>query len=189
MKNEISKKKKKDRQYHLKEIITDTPFVSDEELSEMFGVSIQTIRLDRLELGIPELRERMKAAAQRNYSKIVGLGISELIGEIIELEVNKFGISFLEADREMAFKKTDIVKGHYIFSMAESLALAVINSKAALTGVANMKYNKPVSVGDKLVARAEVSRQRNKDYIVHVKITVKQEQVFRGKFILVPILN
>ena len=28
-----------------------------------FGVSIQTIRLDRLELGIPELRERMKHMA------------------------------------------------------------------------------------------------------------------------------
>lgn len=181
--------KKAERQYELKKIITETPFVSDDELSEMFGVSIQTIRLDRLEMGIPELRERMKAAAQKNYSKIVGLGISELIGEIIELEVNKMGISFLEADREMAFKKTDIVKGHYIFSMAESLALAVIDTKAALTGVANMKYNTPVSVGDKLIAKAEVFRQRDTDFIVHVKIFVKQEQVFRGKFIMVPILN
>ena len=183
------KSKKNVRQQELKKIIAETPFVSDEELSEMFQVSIQTIRLDRLAMGIPELRERMRAAAQRNYSKIVGLGISELIGEIIELEINGHGISFLEANREMTFEKTDIVKGHYIFSMAESLALAVINTKAALTGVANMKYSKPVSVGDKLVAKAEVFRQRNKDYIVHVKITVKQEQVFRGKFILVPILN
>lgn len=183
------KNKKEERQYELKKIITETPFVSDEELSEIFNVSIQTIRLDRLKLGIPELRERMRAAAQRNYSKIVGLGISELIGEIIELEVNQLGISYLEADKEMAFEKTEIVKGHYIFSMAESLALAVINTKAALTGVANMKYSKPVSVGDKLVAKAIVSRKRDMDYIVHVKITVKQEQVFRGKFILVPILN
>ncbi len=181
------KNKKTERHYELKKIITETPFVSDDELSEMFHVSIQTIRLDRLELGIPELRERMKAAAQKNYSKIVGLGISELIGEIIDLDVNRYGISFLEANREMAFEKTDIVKGHYIFSMAESLALAVINIKAALTGVANMKYRKPVSVGDKLVAKAEVTRQRDESFFVHVKIYVKQEQVFRGKFILVPI--
>lgn len=181
------KSKKAERQYELKKIITETPFVSDDELCEMFQVSIQTIRLDRLELGIPELRQRMKAAAQKNYSKIVGLGISELIGEIIDLEVNRYGTSFLEANREMAFEKTDVVKGHYIFSMAESLALAVINIKAALTGVANMKYRKPVSVGDKLVAKAEVTRQRENDFFVHVKIYVKQEQVFRGKFILVPI--
>jgi len=183
------KTKKSERQYELKKIMSETPFVSDEELSEFFNVSIQTIRLDRLEMGIPELRERTKAAAQKNYSKIVGLGISELIGEVIELEINDHGISFLEASSEMAFEKTDIVKGHYIFSMAESLALAVINTRAALTGVANMKYSKPVSVGDKLIAKAVVSKKRNEDYIVHVKITVKQEQVFRGKFILVPILG
>lgn len=181
------KNRKTERQYELKKIIKETPFVSDDELSEIFQVSIQTIRLDRLELGIPELRERMRAAAQKNYSKIVGLGISELIGEIIDLEVNRSGISYLETNNEMAFGKTDIVKGHYIFSMAESLAMAVINTKAALTGVANMKYRKPVMAGDKLVAKAEVTRQRDESFFVHVKIYVKQEQVFRGKFILVPI--
>lgn len=178
---------KKLRQTQLKEVIEKTPFVSDEELSEMFKVSIQTIRLYRLQLGIPELRERLREAAELNYRKIVGLGISDIIGEVIELEVNKYGISILEANKGMAFNRTDIVKGHYIFSMAESLALSIIDQKAALTGVANIKYSKPVRVGEKLVARAEVSKERDTDYIVHVKIKVKSEQVFRGKFMLVPV--
>jgi len=142
-----------------------------------------------MEMGIPELRERMRKAAQKNYSKIVGLGISELIGEIIELDVNKYGISFLESDNSMAFESTDIIKGYNIFAMAESLALAVIDKKAALTGVANMKYNKPVKAGDKLVARAEVTMQRDNKNFVHVIISVKREQVFRGKFILVPVVE
>ena len=181
------KSKKVERHYDLQKIMRETPFISDEELSEFFNVSIQTIRLDRLKLGIPELRERMRVAAENNHSKIVGLGRTELIGEIIDIEINKHGISFLEASRDMAFEKTEIVKGHYIFSMAESLALAIIDKKAALTGVANMKYNKPVCVGDKIIAKAKITRIRDEDYFVHVMIYVKQEQVFRGKFILVPI--
>ena len=48
------------------DIINKDPFITDEELSETFNVSIQTIRLDRLELGIPELRERIRSVASEN---------------------------------------------------------------------------------------------------------------------------
>ena len=34
-------------------------FITDEDLAEKFQVSIQTVRLDRMELSIPELRERL----------------------------------------------------------------------------------------------------------------------------------
>jgi len=51
---------KKERQAILLEKLEQDPFLTDEELSEMLGVSVPTIRLDRLELGIPELRERIK---------------------------------------------------------------------------------------------------------------------------------
>ena len=185
----MSKLAKKERQKNLENLITESIFVSDEELAEKFNVSIQTIRLDRMEIGIPELRERMREAAQKNHSKIVGLGIKELVGEIIELEVNKSGMSFLETEKNMAFETTDIIRGYYIFSMAESLALAVIDKKAALTGVANMKYSKPVKTGEKLVARAEVTMQREQRYFIHVVVSVRGEQVFRGKFILVPVMD
>jgi len=61
---------KKERQAILLEKLEQDPFLTDEELSEMLGVSVPTIRLDRLELGIPELRERIKNVAQKNYSKV-----------------------------------------------------------------------------------------------------------------------
>ncbi len=183
----IRRKSKKMRQKELLEKIESEPFVTDDELSNSFNVSIQTIRLDRLELGIPELRERIRNVAQKNYSKVISLGKAEIIGELIDLNLNENGISLLETTMDMAFKKTKIVKGHHIFSMAESLAMAVINCKVALTGVANMKYRKPVIAGDKLIAKAEVTRVRGNEFYVHVKINVGQEQVFRGKFILVSI--
>ncbi|WZL74806.1 transcription factor FapR [Clostridiaceae bacterium 35-E11] len=181
------RKSKKIRQLELSNKIANEPFVTDEELSEYFEVSIQTIRLDRLELGIPELRQRIKEVAEKNYSKVISLGEAEIIGELIDLNLNESGISVLETTDEMAFKKTKVVRGHHIFSMAESLAMAVINTRVALTGVANMKYRIPVLAGEKLIAKAEVVKNRGNKYFVHVKINVKQEQVFRGKFILVAI--
>lgn len=184
----MSKKKrisKKERQEKLKEMIKDDPFQNDEELASAFGVSIQTLRLDRMELGIPELRERFRNVAEGNYQKVRSMVGAEIVGELIDLTLGKQGISILETDEAMAFKKTNIVRGHHIFSQAESLAMAVIDADVALTGVANIKYLKPIYLGDKLVAKAELVRIRGNKHFVHVKIAVNQKQVFRGKFIFV----
>ncbi|KAB3531603.1 transcription factor FapR [Alkaliphilus serpentinus] len=178
---------KSNRQKELLELLTEDPFVTDEELSEKFNVSIQTIRLDRLELGIPELRERVKLVAEKNYQKVRSIIGTEIIGELIDLNLGTSGISILETTEGMAFKKTNLVRGHHIFSQAESLAMSVIDAEVALTGVSNIKYLSPVHAGEKLVAKAEVVRVRGNKHFVHVKISVNQNQVFRGKFILVAI--
>jgi acyl-coenzyme A thioesterase PaaI-like protein len=178
---------KKERQKRLKECLKEDPFLTDEELMHMFNVSIQTIRLDRLELGIPELRERMKKVAELNYTKVRTIGGTEIVGELVDLTLGKSGISILETNGDMAFQKTNVIRGHHIFSQAESLAMAVIDADVALTGVANIKYKKPVLAGQKLIAKAQVIRRRGNKHFVHVFTYVGQEQVFRGKFILVSI--
>ncbi len=176
---------KKERQQILSEKIKDDPFLTDEELSELFSVSVPTIRLDRLEMGIPELRERIKNVAENNYSKVKSLQGGEIVGELIDIILGKYGVSMLETDDSMAFEKTRIIRGHYIYSLAESLAIAVIDAHVALVGVANIKYKIPVYSGCKLVAKAEVKQVRGSKYIVWVKIYEKQVEMFRGKFILV----
>lgn len=178
---------KKERQQKLKRKLLEDPFLTDEELMQLFDVSIQTIRLDRLELGIPEHRERVKNVAELNYSKVRSIGETEIVGELIDLNLGENGISILETTKEMAFKKTNIIRGHHIFAQAESLAMAVIDAEVAVTGVANIKYKIPVKAGHKLIAKAEVVRERGNKYFVHVFTHVAQEQVFRGKFILVTI--
>ena len=72
---------KKERQQALVEILRDDPFITDEELSETFNVSIQTIRLDRLELGIQELRERIRSVAGKP-EKIRTIDAKEVIGKL-----------------------------------------------------------------------------------------------------------
>lgn len=176
---------KKERQHALINKIKADPFLTDEELSDLFNVSIQTIRLDRLELGVPELRERIKSVAEENYSKVKSIAGKEIVGELIDLNLGINGISILETDNSMAFEKTNVVRGSHIFAQAESLAIAVIDANVALIGVANIKYKNPVFSGDKLIAKAEVVRTRGNKYFVWVFINVRGFEVFRGKFILV----
>ncbi|MDM8534223.1 transcription factor FapR [Clostridiaceae bacterium HSG29] len=183
----MKKIKKSERHQEIKKVLKNNPFFTDEELSEKFGVSVQTIRLDRMSLNIPELRERVKSVATKNLQKVKSLGEGEIVGELIDLQLNKNAISILQTDESMAFSKTKIVKGHYIFAMAETLALAVIESNVALIGVANVKYRVPVKAGEKLVAKAEVINKRGSEYFVRVWINVNNDQVFRSKFRLVSI--
>ena len=176
---------KKERQSILLEKIKEDPFLTDGEIAEMFSVSVPTIRLDRLELGIPELRERVKNVAEKNYTKLKSLQSKEIVGELVDLNLGQNGISILETNDSMAFEKTKIVRGHFIYALAESLAIAVIDAHVALVGVANIKYTTPVYAGSKLVAKAEVRRIKETNFIVWVRILEKQVEVFRGKFILV----
>ena len=176
---------KKERQRILSEKIKGDPFLTDEELSDIFSVSVPTIRLDRLEMGIPELRERIKNVAEKNYGKVKSLQSKEIVGELIDINLGRYAVSVLETDESMVFEKSRIVRGHFIYSMAESIAIAVIDADVALVGVASIKYKTPVYSGCKLVARAEVKHIRGNNYIVWVKIFEKQVEMFRGKFILV----
>lgn len=180
---------KKERQQILSDRIKQDPFMTDEELSELFAVSVPTIRLDRLEMGIPELRERIKSVAENNLSKVKSLQSKEIVGELIDINLGRNAVSILETNESMAFEKTKIVRGHFIYSLAESLAIAVIDAQVALVGVANIKYKIPVYSGCKLIAKAEVKQVRGTNYIVWVKIYEKQIEMFRGKFILVSLEN
>ena len=69
-------------------------------MAEQFSVSVQTIRLDRLELSIPELRERIKHVAETKFDEEVrSLPIDEVIGEIIDIELDKTAISIFDVKR------------------------------------------------------------------------------------------
>ncbi|SEJ07728.1 hypothetical protein SAMN05660742_10376 [Propionispira arboris] len=177
--------KKRIRQQLLLDQVKEKPFLTDEELAKILQVSIQTIRLDRLELGMPELRERVKKMAENAQNKVKSIGRGEVVGELIDLELGKSGISLMKITEEMVFEKTQVARGHYVFSQANSLALAIIDAPLAVTGVANVKYKIPVHVGEKLVAKAEIMRKRGNKYFVWVKTKNETQEVFRAKFIMV----
>ena len=164
--------------------LRDNPFLTDAELAEIFKVSVQTIRLDRLALGIPELRERVKEVAERTHGQVKSLGSKEIVGELIDITLGQSGISVLETTESMVFERSRIVRGHFIFAQADSLAIALIDADVVLTGLANIKFKRPVQVGEKLIAKGEVIRRRGNKYVVLVITRVADDQVFRGKFVV-----
>ncbi|TFB23246.1 transcription factor FapR [Filobacillus milosensis] len=177
------KLKKKDRQEQLTQMIEETPFITDEELANKFGVSIQTIRLDRLELSIPELRERIKNVANKNWNETVrALPIDEVIGEVVNLELDNLAISILDIHEEHVFSRNQIARGHHLFAQANSLAVAVINDELALTANAEISFTRPVKLGERVVAKASVVGNDQKRTIIEVKSFVNNEIVFEGKF-------
>ncbi len=181
----MARVKKKERQELLVAKVKEKPFLTDEELAKELAVSVQTIRLDRLELGIPELRGRIRKMAETAQNKVKAIQSGEVVGELIDLELGRSGISLLRVTEDMVFQRTQIAKGHYMFSQANSLALAIIDAPMAVTGIANVKYKVPVHVGEKLIAKAEIVRVRGNKYFVWVKTRNDEREVFRAKFIMV----
>jgi len=177
---------KGERQREIKEQLKLNPFLSDKKLAELYNFSIQTIRLDRLEMGIPEMRERIIQVAKNNQTidKVKSLKKDEIIGELIDIDLGKNGIAVLRTTKDMAFGRTGIIRSHYIFSLADSLAISIIDAEVALTGLVRLRYKKPVYAGQTLVAKARVARSRNTKYLVSVHVSVNQEEVFAAKLIV-----
>nr|WP_289037331.1 transcription factor FapR [uncultured Allobacillus sp.] len=177
------KLKKKDRQEKLNLAIEETPFITDEELAEQFQVSIQTIRLDRMELGIPEVRKRIESVAQENWDETLkALPANEVIGEVIDLELDQSAISILDIQAEHVFSRNHIARGHHLFAQANSLCVAVIDDELALTVNASIQFKRSVRLNERVVAKAKVTRKDNKRTTVEVNSHVGKELVFSGAF-------
>lgn len=176
--------KKEKRQQLLVEKIEKTPFITDEELANYFQVSIQTIRLDRLELAIPELRERIKSVATNQWNETVkSLPLEEVIGDIIDLELDQRAISIMTIQPEQVFSRNKIARGHHLFAQANSLAVAVINDELALTRKSEITFKRQVKLHEQVVAKAEIKEvQQTGITIVEVHSYVKNELVFSGLF-------
>jgi acyl-coenzyme A thioesterase PaaI-like protein len=175
-----------ERQRRIKEYILRDPFLSDKKLAELFNFSVQTIRLDRLEMGIPEMRKRIiKVAKETSLAdQVKSLKRDEIIGELIDIELGKSGIAILKTVKSMAFNRTGIVRSHYIFSLADSLAISIIDAEVALTGIARLRYKIPVYTGQTLVAKARVAQKKGNKYLVSVHVKSNHEEVFTGKLVI-----
>ena len=176
--------KKKQRQKLLKNLIEKNPFLTDKELAEHFNVSVQTIRLDRMELGIPEVRKRTKEVAHSAYEHLRSVTEGEVIGDLVNLTLNKSAESFLKTTEEMSLQGISVIRGHYIFAQANSLAVATINAEVVLTGKADVEYLIPAYIGDILKAKAVIKEIKDDIYKIRVNTYRDEEKIFRGEFVM-----
>jgi acyl-coenzyme A thioesterase PaaI-like protein len=172
------------RQQLVARYLSGNPFLTDEDLAAILGVSVQTIRLDRTELHIPEKRERLEQVARGVYGQLRALSEADLVGELVELNMGRSGVSILTITEEMTFRHTRVARGHYLFAQANSLAVALCDAEVALTGTTKVSFRRPVFCGEKVVARAFVRRKKGNKYMVRVASRVNNETVLEGKFLI-----
>ncbi len=172
------------RQRNLARYLESNPFLTDEDLAQILRVSVQTIRLDRMELKIPELRERLKIVARGMAPRPRTLSGGELVGDLIDLVVGSSGISILHVTSEMTLSKTRNLRGHHLFAQANSLAVAVIDTDVALTGIARVSFKRPVYCGEKVLAKAIIKSKKGNKYLVKVTSYVNNEVVLQGRFLI-----
>lgn len=180
----MSKLTKKERQEKLLRTLSENPFLTDEDLSSHLGVSVQTIRLDRLEKSIPELRERIKSVAEQNYDEVRSLLAHEVIGEMIDLQLDKSAISILDIKEEHVFTRNHIARGHHLFAQANSLAVAIIDDDLALTASADIRFLRSVKKGERVIAKAQVEKVDEDRTKVKVGSFIGDELVFSGMFMV-----
>ena len=178
------KKSREKRQLKLNKLLKINPAITDKELAEKLKVSVSTVRLDRSLMGVPEFRERLKDMAEEAKKKLISLGHDELTGELLELEPDKWALSALKTVREMAFKLTDIVWDHYIYSQASSIAVAAVKSAVAIIASMRGEYKDHAHVGEVLLARAKVGTSHDSKKIVSVRTISGDREIFVGRFII-----
>ncbi len=173
------------RQRAVADALAEDPFLTDEALAARFGVSVPTVRLDRLTLGIPELRQRLQAVARRNVPLIRSLRSDEIVGSIVDLEIGVRALSFLRTTPEMGFERTGLLPGQLVYGQAETAALALAEAAGASVELVNVKFKRPVRAGERLLAKAEVLRRRQDGALVVLVVSqAGDETVCRAKFVV-----
>lgn len=119
-------------------------------------MSIATIRLDRSALHIPEVRERIRRVASDRQDDLRSLDEQELVGRLVKLELNRYAESELTIQDGHVFRRTNIVRGHVLFAQINSLATALMDADIALTAKTELRFYRPVRLGEVVRARVDV---------------------------------
>lgn len=178
---------KRARHDSLLKLLDTDPLMSDSDLARELNVSVPTIRLDRGVLGVPELRQRTRLMAENASSRLTSMRSDEVLGEIIELEPNRIALSVLQTNKDYAFRHTNFVADHYIYTQAASLAIAVIKEDLVIVGSARARFKQYASVGDRLMAYAKVGTHKKNKYVVSVHTKVGNREIFVARFVVVAV--
>jgi len=173
-----------ERHKKLLDLIGTNPLLTDQEIAVSLGVSLSTVRLDRGLLSVPEVRERARLMAEQATSRLRSLTTDEVVGELLELEPNRWALSVLTGTRELSFRHTDIISDYYIYAQASTLAVATIDSESVVIKGARIFYKEPAKIGERVTARSKVGVHKNGEYAVSVHAKVDGREIFVGRFVV-----
>ena len=173
-----------DRQEQVRRELEKNPYILDHELAEILAVSIHTIRADRKSLGIPDIRKRFRDWSETRTARSKTLTGKEIVGELLEVELDQAGISLMETRPEMALANGEIIHGHALFAQANSLATAIVNTEHALTARAEVQFTAAAYVGEKILGKARVLSANHWKKDIEVILKTPTAVVFKGRFLV-----
>ncbi|PLX39799.1 MAG: thioesterase [Deltaproteobacteria bacterium] len=109
------------------------------------------------------------------------LGINAgLVGEVTLLE-QEHAIVTLTGSEEMVADERGLIHGGFTFGLADYAAMVAVNDPNVVLGGAELKFLRPVKVGDVMRAEALVTHAEGKRRIVKVVVAVKGVTVLSGE--------
>lgn len=106
----------------------------------------------------------------------------ELCGKPIAVSEGNSRVRMHATDR-MAADDTGLVHGGFIFGLADYAAMIAVNHPHVVLGAAEVKFLKPVRVGETVTAEAAVKVETGKKRMVDVTVRKGEETVFSGAFV------
>ncbi|WP_457742323.1 hotdog domain-containing protein [Thermococcus sp.] len=104
-----------------------------------------------------------------------------LVGRPLRIEPGETEVELLTTE-EMVVDEKGLVHGGFTFGLADYSAMLAVNEPTVVLGKAEVRFLKPVKVGDRLVAKAKVVEDLGKKKIVKAEVFREGEKVFEGTF-------
>jgi acyl-coenzyme A thioesterase PaaI-like protein len=83
----------------------------------------------------------------------------------------------------MAADDRGLVHGGFVFGLADYAAMLAVNDPNVVLGSADVRFSKPVRVGERLLARAAVEEKEGRRSRVKVEVLRGGEVVMAGTFV------
>ena len=96
-----------------------------------------------------------------------------------------YAVVKLITNERMTADETGLVHGGFIFSCADYTAMLSVNHPNVVLARAEVKFLKPVRLGDEITFKGNVDRKEGKKVFVNVKGYKGEEEVFSGVFLCV----
>jgi acyl-coenzyme A thioesterase PaaI-like protein len=104
-----------------------------------------------------------------------------LVGEPVELSAGRATVALVTLP-EMAADERGLVHGGFVFGLADYAAMLAVNDPNVVLGSAEVRFSKPVRVGERLTARAVVAAAEGRRAQVGVEVLRDGEVVMAGTF-------
>jgi len=106
---------------------------------------------------------------------------TSLCGKVTKLQEN-YAEVLLHTTQQMAADSQGLVHGGFIFGAADYAAMSAVNDPYVVLGASSSKFIAPVKVGNAVLCKASVVKQKGKKAEVEVEAFVNEKLVFEGNF-------